>query len=115
MSVMIRLLASKRMESPKKFDVPRLKDPAVVEQSCLQLSNRFTALKHEHSNEPPEDGNSSGSSVNEYWQKFRNALQEVALKILGGVKRNRRQWMSEETIRLATKKSQLPSRHSPEF
>ncbi|KAK2705916.1 hypothetical protein QYM36_016061, partial [Artemia franciscana] len=104
MSVKIRLVARKRKEPPKRFDVARLKDPTVVEQFRVQLSNRFTALEHEHSNESPEDGNSSGSSVNEDWQKFRNTLQEVALETLGRVKRKRRRWMSEETIRLATKK-----------
>ncbi|XP_065584177.1 craniofacial development protein 2-like [Artemia franciscana] len=115
MSVKIRLVARKRKEPPKRFDVARLKDPTVVEQFRVQLSNRFTALEHEHSNESPEAGNSSGSSVNEDWQKFRNTLQEVALETLGRVKRKRRRWMSEETIRLATKKSLLPSRHSAEF
>ncbi|KAK2713123.1 hypothetical protein QYM36_011726, partial [Artemia franciscana] len=104
MSVKIRLVARKRKEPPKRFDVARLKDPTVVEQFRVQLSNRFTALEPEHSNESPEDGNSSGSSVNEDWQKFRNTLQEVALETLGRVKRKRRRWMSEETIRLATKK-----------
>ncbi|KAK2711220.1 hypothetical protein QYM36_012410 [Artemia franciscana] len=49
MSMKIRLMARKRKEIPKRFDVAHLKELAVVEQFRLPLSNRFTTLEHEHS------------------------------------------------------------------
>ena len=77
--IKLSLRSKKHVSERKKFDVDRLRSPAVVEQFRLQVYNRYEVLE-----------DCETDDVNEYWMELRDSLRETAEEVLGVPKKKKK-------------------------
>ncbi|XP_078603943.1 uncharacterized protein LOC144877771 [Branchiostoma floridae x Branchiostoma japonicum] len=91
----IRLAACrKKIQKSTKYNVERLKNPETKQEFILTLANRFDALRY---NSDEEDDNEGEDEIETEWSIIKEAYTSTCEEVLGKVKRERKEWMSDDT------------------
>ena len=97
--VKLSLRAKKMKVERRKLDVKRLRDEKVRDEFSLEIYNRFEVLM----DEDVED-------IDSYWMEYRDAVKETGEKVLGFEKRERKEWISEETWEAIEERKEVKKR-----
>ncbi|XP_035692545.1 craniofacial development protein 2-like [Branchiostoma floridae] len=90
----VRLAACrKKVQKTTKYNVERLKNPDIKQQFVLTLANRFDVLRYNSDNEEELDDD----EIETEWSTIKEAYTSTCEEVLGKVKRERKEWMSEGT------------------
>ncbi|XP_035663420.1 uncharacterized protein LOC118407108 [Branchiostoma floridae] len=90
----VRLAACrKKVQKTTKYNVERLKNPDMKQQFVLTLANRFDVLRYNSDNEEELDDD----EIETEWSTIKEAYTSTCEEVLGKVKRERKEWMSEGT------------------
>ncbi|KAG7507515.1 hypothetical protein JOB18_036752 [Solea senegalensis] len=89
----VRLTACRKMEQKTpEYDVERLKDPDTKQEFLLTLANRFDALRYNLDGEEEVD-----EEIKAEWSIIKEAYTSTCEEVLGKVKREKKEWMSQDT------------------
>ncbi|XP_073670704.1 uncharacterized protein [Paramisgurnus dabryanus] len=91
----IRLAACrKKIWKTTKFNVEKLKNPETKQEFLLTLANRYDALRY-NSDEEEEKGDDEG--IETEWSIIKKAYTSTCEDVLGKIKREKKEWMSQDT------------------
>jgi hypothetical protein len=97
----MRILANtKKFEKcNKRYDVHKLRKEQLRKEFKIQLQNRYEALSYE-----------GEEDVETTWRRMRDTYCEVSERVLGFRKGEKKEWMSEETWEVITRRKQIKSK-----
>ncbi|XP_078682179.1 uncharacterized protein LOC144916730 [Branchiostoma floridae x Branchiostoma belcheri] len=90
----IRLAACwKKVQKSIKYNVERLKNPETKQEFRLTLANRFDALRYDSNNDKEENED----DIEAEWSTIKEAFTSTCADVLGKIKREKKEWMTQET------------------
>ncbi|XP_041453625.1 uncharacterized protein LOC121406821 [Lytechinus variegatus] len=95
--VKLRKSGASKVKQPR-FDIDKLKDPRVKGAFLLELQNSFQVLADLEETQTEQD------KINEEWQRVKTAYQKSSETCQGKKKRERKEWMTEDTWQTVVKR-----------
>nr|XP_054755300.1 craniofacial development protein 2-like [Lytechinus pictus] len=96
--VKLRKTGASKVKQPR-YDIDKLKDPRVKGAFLLELRNSFQVLA-----DLEEETQTEQDKFNEEWQRVKTAYQKSSETCLGTKKRERKEWMTEDTWQTVVKR-----------
>ncbi|KAI8514967.1 hypothetical protein Bbelb_075580 [Branchiostoma belcheri] len=89
----IRLAACrKKAQKTMKYNVEKLRNPETKQEFRLTLANRFDALRYDSDEEEEIE-----DDIEAEWSTIKEAFTSTCEEVLGKVKRDKKEWMTQET------------------
>ncbi len=103
----------KKQEGTIRYEESKRRAPEVRQQFQLELRNRFSILQTPDQNDRDTDGHQNSepsdpaNSIEQRWQKIKNAYTETAMNVLGRRKKKCQSWISTESWRKIEERRKL--------